>query len=315
MSGKLIKDLVKETSLSEEHQILVSDGDGEVLKRSTISDLKNTISGTQLPLLSTMWADHILNDVSWIRADIFSWQSGDVYTSVYNELSSQAEEWLETHDYRTDYETENGVNFWRTSKGYKIAIYDGNEQEEQRIIDCFNNTGVAWFYLLDRVNKRFKLPRQKDRTLIESGKNSNGWYRLYSDGWVEQGAYLSGEYKADAKFTIPLAIEMKDNNYYYTALGQWDDGNATQNWGSGAFYLSNRTTTNFVVIADCQQASTGMTWEVKGYTNRNVDYKNKYLYFYMGNYNITPSTDISIFATKEYVNNIVGNIETQLAEI
>lgn len=32
------------------------------------------------------WADHIVNDPSWLRADTFSWQSGDVYQSAYEHL-------------------------------------------------------------------------------------------------------------------------------------------------------------------------------------------------------------------------------------
>ena len=37
-------------------------------------------------LFDCKWADHILNNISWLRADTFSWQSGDVYTAAYNHL-------------------------------------------------------------------------------------------------------------------------------------------------------------------------------------------------------------------------------------
>lgn len=40
-------------------------------------------------LLDFKWTDHILNEMSWLRADTFSWQSGDVYTSVYNLLLAE----------------------------------------------------------------------------------------------------------------------------------------------------------------------------------------------------------------------------------
>ena len=42
-----------------------------------------------LPLLTSMWFDHIVNDISWLRADTFSWQSGDVYKTVYDKLVSE----------------------------------------------------------------------------------------------------------------------------------------------------------------------------------------------------------------------------------
>lgn len=41
----------------------------------------------RLPLLTPMWFDHITNDMSWLRADTFSWQSGDVYVAAYAHLT------------------------------------------------------------------------------------------------------------------------------------------------------------------------------------------------------------------------------------
>lgn len=40
-------------------------------------------------LLDFKWTDHILNDVSWLRADTFSWQPGSVYEAVYNHLADE----------------------------------------------------------------------------------------------------------------------------------------------------------------------------------------------------------------------------------
>ena len=61
---------------------------GKILK---IDDSGNVIvadesGGASLPILTNIWADHQLNDVSWLRADTFSWQSGDVYTAAYEHL-------------------------------------------------------------------------------------------------------------------------------------------------------------------------------------------------------------------------------------
>ena len=61
---------------------------GKILK---IDDSGNVIvadesGGASLPILTNIWADHQLNDVSWLRADTFSWQSGDVYVAAYEHL-------------------------------------------------------------------------------------------------------------------------------------------------------------------------------------------------------------------------------------
>ena len=39
-------------------------------------------------LLDFKWSDCIMNDVSWLRADTFSWQDGGVYVAAYNHLVS-----------------------------------------------------------------------------------------------------------------------------------------------------------------------------------------------------------------------------------
>ena len=62
---------------------------GKILK---IDDSGNVIvadesGGASLPILYHTWADHLLNGMSWLRADTFSWQSGDVYVAAYEHLS------------------------------------------------------------------------------------------------------------------------------------------------------------------------------------------------------------------------------------
>lgn len=48
-------------------------------------------TSVRLPVLTPMWFDHITNDVSWLRADTFSWQSGDMYKAAYEHLADDYE--------------------------------------------------------------------------------------------------------------------------------------------------------------------------------------------------------------------------------
>ena len=48
-------------------------------------------TSARLPVLTPMWFDHIANGVSWLRADTFSWQSGDVYVAAYEHLVADYE--------------------------------------------------------------------------------------------------------------------------------------------------------------------------------------------------------------------------------
>jgi hypothetical protein len=45
--------------------------------------------GASLPILTMMMSDHVINDMSWLRADTFSWQSGDVYVAAYEHLAEE----------------------------------------------------------------------------------------------------------------------------------------------------------------------------------------------------------------------------------
>lgn len=118
--------------------------------------------GASLPILYHAWADHLLNDMSWLRADTFSWQSGDVYVAAYNHLASDI-------DGKTlQSETVDGlpISYYLADDGHKICMPD----QEIYISILYEVTGVAWYYILDTENKQFKLPRtQFGFTGIRSG--------------------------------------------------------------------------------------------------------------------------------------------------
>lgn len=61
-------------------KILTIDNDGNVVVGEG--------GGASLPILMSMWADRVINDMSWLRADTFSWHTGDVYVAAYQHLVS-----------------------------------------------------------------------------------------------------------------------------------------------------------------------------------------------------------------------------------
>lgn len=126
-----------------------------VAQDGTLSVSSNVAAS--LPLFTPIWADHILNNASYLRADTFSWQSGAVYVSAYQHLVDD----IAGAPIQTD--TINGISifYWLASDGHKIVGTRGGDIYEQKIIDLYNATGVAWYYILDTTNQRFKLPRSK----------------------------------------------------------------------------------------------------------------------------------------------------------
>lgn len=110
----------------------------------------NSLKGT---LLDYKWADHILNDMSWLRADTFSWHSGDVYVAAYNHLVADFEGTTAETETIGDIE----ITYYRAEDKHKICLPD----QEDKVLALYNATGVAWYYILDTENKQFKLPRSK----------------------------------------------------------------------------------------------------------------------------------------------------------
>lgn len=104
-------------------------------------------------LFDCKWADHILNDVQWLRADTFSWQDGSVYQAAYNHLSD------DITGKSLSSETVAGITiqFYLADDGHKICP----DTEASNVASIFTATGVAWYYIIDTVNTRFKLPRTK----------------------------------------------------------------------------------------------------------------------------------------------------------
>ena len=82
-------------------------------------------------------------------ADPFSWQDGNVYSSVYNHLVADIEGKSTT--------TEGSITYYLADDGHKIATATSHNA----VANLYDETGIAWFYILDTTNHRFKLPRTK----------------------------------------------------------------------------------------------------------------------------------------------------------
>ena len=104
-------------------------------------------------LFDVKWADHILNDVQWLRADTFSWQAGSVYQAAYQHLADD----ITGKTLQSETISGTTIQFYLADDGHKICP----ASEESNVVSVYNATGVAWYYILDTVNQRFKLPRTK----------------------------------------------------------------------------------------------------------------------------------------------------------
>ena len=197
-------------------------------------------------LLDFKWTDCIMNDVSWLRADTFSWQSGDVYTSAYNHLVADLS--------GTTAETETigsyTVTFYRADDGHKICLAD----QETTVLNIYNESGIAWYYIVDTVNTQFKLPRTK---FGFEGLRNNVGDKIDESLPNIRGGFISIAYPAG----------------YSGAFYQSSQATGQGAWGSSGFYDSgtsldaSRSSSTYQNNAPVQERATQM-----------------YLYFYVGDY-------------------------------
>ena len=137
--------------------------EGKVLITNGTEASWQTLPETGLPLFAHIWSDHLLTNSSYLRADTFSWQDGNIYYTAYNELVNEKNLTTETS---TDTINDITITYYRTPKGYKIVLPDMADN----LVQLYENTGTAWYYILDIDNTRFKLPRN---SRYESGTTTD----------------------------------------------------------------------------------------------------------------------------------------------
>lgn len=240
----------------------------------------NPFVSAALPLFTQLYADHLLNDVSYLRANTFSWQSGNVYVAAYNELLSQYNNAAST----TESETINGttITYKLTPKGYKIAA----ASQENNVAQIFSEVGTAWYYILDTANTRFKLPRGEHGNIVEKKQSGTSWYRVYSDGWCEQGG-ITGLIADYGTATVNLLKSFADTNYTITKATMMPSTGDDGQWNNNAIIRYATRTVNSFQIYNRGSADGGryVSWQAEGYLSSypaNSQYK--YLYLYCGNF-------------------------------
>ena len=125
-----------------------------------------------------------------------------------------------------------------------------------RVIDLYEQEGQAKYYTIDESNKNFTLPMGDIYGMIgdkaedvpqkayvkETYVNGYSWYRVWSDGWCEQG----GQTLATTSATVTLLKEYK-NTSYNVQLTCVNKSYGDQNWtcsskSTNSFTYSNSET-------------------------------------------------------------------------
>ena len=194
-------------------------------------------------LFDFKWTDYELNDQSWLRADTYSWQDGTVYSEAYNHLVDDIDgktATTETIDGTT-------VTYYLADDGHKIV----DVSDVSAIETVYSSTGVAWYYVLDTANQRFKLPRENPAREV-----------------LAQSAPVIGD---GSKFGL---VNLSDNTERNLAT-----------FGTGAGYAlclgSNSVNTNNIGVSK-DNTKSGVVADFSNVSG--VNKGKNYLYFYVGQF-------------------------------
>jgi hypothetical protein len=112
------------------------------------------------------------------------------------------------------------------------------------------NIGAITEALNDKMDKDGMNAGNPACVVVESRHEGTEWYRIYSDGWCEQGGYVSSD------STVPLLKTFIDTNYSVT-FGLYGSSN-------GVPRLRTKTVNSFD-YESANYASCPAFWEAKGY--------------------------------------------------
>lgn len=255
------------------------------------------LAGTAEPeyypdLLDCKWSDHLLNNISWLRSDTFSWQSGLIYTAAYQHLLS---DWTNENSI-TRTESVGGIviTYKLSPDGHKLVSSD----YELAVQNIFINTGIAWYYIIDITNSRFKLPRT---TFAFTGIRD------------QVGNYIApGLPNITGSWTSQYNISMDNNSNcigaiastYNTGTGYYGSNTASADWGYGFNFDASKSNSIYGASTTVQTPATEM-----------------YLYFYVGKFaqvsetntarileEVNTKQDKSTALNKNYITNCISKI-------
>lgn len=208
-----------------------------------------------LPLFTPVWTDYIMNNASYLRADTFSWQSGSVYTNAYNHLVN------DIAGVTASTETIEGttITYYQADDGHKVVLAD----QETNVQSIYTATGVAWYYILDTANVRFKLPRTQ--YAFVGLRDTVGKY-------VEAGLpNITGD------------PSLADENLETCSVRSWSPTGAFKHTDEKTSYTMNSDGTgpaNYSVVFDASGSNS-----IYGNSNTvQPPATQMYLYFYIGNF-------------------------------
>jgi hypothetical protein len=190
-----------------------------------------TVLGDSLPLLSSRYDNKGLETSAWKLSD-GSWLDGRIYTDAYNKILQ------------------------RITEGDTVCL----EMKESELL---SSNEFPENFLIDTENVKFRLPLfvVNERVIIKEWRDGTEWYRIYSDGYLEQGGRreaIGKDSSAILSFHLPFA------NTEYTFLESTQIDSISSSNAKSAVGFAEMTTTSIKLMQDTY-ADNGGIWTASGF--------------------------------------------------
>ena len=194
-----------------------------------------------------------------------------LFDSKYSDLEIKNTSWL------LSIGQWNSVKIYKTSYTKLYDIYKGNETLEGISVKLSSEAYTDFDFVINLVEQTFRLPlRIRKRFVIDTFRNGHNWYRIYNDGWCEQGLFVSTT--GDGIKTNNLLKTFKDANYTIV-LTQNSTTTTMNNNAAGSLWITTKTPNSFTIADDLW--GSGSYVLTSGYLA--IDqYTPPKLYFYIG---------------------------------
>ena len=101
------------------------------------------------------------------------------------------------------------------------------------------------------------------RTVVESYQNGSNWYRIWSDGWIEQGGVSTHAF--DENYTVNLLKTMSNTNYTVLVTVSPLSSPYTAQVGVNRLTAFNLSTSSFDLRGDTSTTMQRHSWYVCGF--------------------------------------------------
>ena len=224
-------------------------GNVKVQQASTEVIDATTTNNDTIPLFAPYYFDYTPNNLSWLKSGEQS-NSGDLYKSCYNEL----------------------VNVLNGDTKYgSLKVIDE--------ADMVSGEDYSLYWIVDQVNETFRTPtKTQQRFVVKTWDNGSDWYRIYNDGWCEQGGCILENGVAQVR---QITFAKPFGNTYYTVSGIYCRTQGAVGTGDvGAIGPSTVTTTGFEIWQYQDQRT---YWTACGYIDLTNETFDTALYFKVAN--------------------------------